>query len=348
MRRIWTSVSSGVVLVAMVVMVCATPVDFVVWTPGQVTDLLGSDGAQPLIEISGGRTHAVTGQILATSMDQTSQTSQVTLPQVIANYLYPNHAVFPRDAVYSPGRTATETTESRRQDIQSSREQAIASGVRQAGIDVVERPKLLAVRQNGPSYNILFPGDFILAIDNVSMSTPSDIPQYIRNNKQVGDQVVVTVFRPGAGEAQTVTIPKLAGSSTDGTVPTMGTTPGTGYLYSPEITLSMDVDQGDPSQGLALALATYDLLTDSDGTAGQTVAATGAISFAGDVSAVSGINEHAASAWRAHATMLVIPQANCSDITGQFPGMDIVPVATLEDAVNAVHNHSLGTELPRC
>jgi len=332
----------------MAALVCTTSTDFVVWAPGASTDLLGSRDGNPLIVISDSKDHAASGEILATSMVQTSQTARVTLVSVISNYLKPNHAVLPRDAVYSPGRTATETIDTLRQEIESSREEAIASGVRQAGIEVVERPKLLAVRQNGPSFNLLFPGDFILAIDNVPMSTPSDIPQYIRNNKSVGDQVVVTVLRPGSADPETVTIPSLAGASTNNAIPTMGTTPGNGYLYSPLVGFTMDVDQGDISQGLALALATFDLLTDDDDTAGQTVAAVGTISFEGDVSAVSGINEHAESALNAGASMLLIPQDNCTDLTESFTGMDIIPVATLSDAVDAVHSRTAGEPLPHC
>jgi len=332
----------------MAVIVGAAPTDFVVWAPGASTDLLGTQSGTALLEISDAQTHTASGEILATSMVQSSQTARVTLPSVVVNYLKGNHEVLPRDAVYSPGRTQTETIDSLRQEIESSREQAIASGVRQAGIEVVEHPKLLAVRQNGPSFNILFPGDFILAIDNVPMSTPIDILQYIRGQKAVGDQVVVTVLRPGTSEPQAVTIPSLAGASTNNAIPTLGTTPGTGYIYSPQIAFTMDVDQGDPSQGLALALATFDLLTEDDDTAGQTVAAAGVISFEGDVSKVSGINEHALSAMNGHATLFLISQDNCADLTQEFSGMDIVPVATLQDAVDAVHNHSVGAPLPRC
>jgi len=332
----------------MTAIVCVVPTDFVVWAPGESTDLLGVQSGVPLIQVSEERDHAATGEILATSMVQTSQTARVTLPSVVINFFMTNHAVLPRDAVYSPGRTQTETTDSLRQEIESSREQAIAAGVRQAGIEVTERPKLLAVRQNGPSYNILFPGDFILAIDNVPMSSPADIPAYIRGNKSVGDQVVVTVLRPGDSEPQAVTIPRLAGTSADGTIPTLGTTPGTGYLYYPTVSFTMDVDQGDPSQGLALALATFDLLTEDDNTAGQIVAATGVISFEGDVSRVSGINEHAMSAMSANASLLLIPRANCADLTQDFTGMDIVPVTTLRDAVNAVHQHGAGMPVAHC
>lgn len=351
MQRIWTSVSSAIVLIAMAVIVCVTPTDFVIWAPGESTDLLGSQSGTPIIMIANGEAHAASGEILATSMVQTSQTARVTLPNVVANYFKPNHAVLPRGAVYSPGRTQTETTDTLRQTIESSREQAVAAGVRQAGITVEEHPKLLAVRQNGPSYNLLFPGDYILAIDTEPMSTPSDMVAYIRGQKQVGDLVVVTVQRPGDTEPQQVTIPGLAGTSTNNLIPTLGTTPGPGYLYTPSVTVTMDVDSSDPSQGLAIALATVDLLTEEDNTAGQLVAATGVISYDEDVTHVTrvdGINEHAMSAMNSLATMLLIPQDNCADLTESFFGMDIVPVSTLHDALDAVRDHSTGAPLPHC
>ena len=355
MRKIWTTISSAVVLIAMAVIVFTTPTDFVIWAPGSSTDLLGASSGVPIIEIANGPDYAASGEILATSMVQTSQTARVTLPSVVVNYMKPNHAVLPRDAVYSPGRTETETIDSLRQTIQSSREEAIAAGVRQAGIPVEEHPKLLAVRQNGPSYNLLFPGDYILAIDTEPMNTPSDMVTYIRTQKKVGDQVVVTVLRPGSPQELQVTIPSLAGSSTNSAIPTLGTTPGNGYLYSPSIDVTMDVDSGDPSQGLAVSLATYDLLSEQDNTAGQVVAATGVISYEDDndekvtrVTRVTGINEHATSAMNSFATMLLIPKDNCADLTESFAGMDIVPVSTLQEAVDALHNHSAGAPVPHC
>ena len=345
MKKIWTPISAAIVLTAMTGFVLLTPVNFVIWAPGPATDLLAVNNGRPVIDITGVDPHGSSGSILSTSMVATSQDSTVTLPTLIISYILPNRAVMPRDAVYSPGQNLDEAQEARRTSIETSREQAMAAGVRQAGIEVIEGPKVLTVRPNGPANAILLPGDFIVAIDGTPMSTENDVRQYIRNNKQVGDQVVVTVLR--LGQTQILTVPKLQGSSTDGTLPTMGTTIGTGYLYTPNIRLNIDASMGDPSQGLALALATFDLLTASDHIQGSVVAAAGRISASGEVTAVEGINEHAASAASASATIMIIARDNCADITGRFPDLSIVPVTTLQEAVEALTAHSKG-DLPTC
>jgi len=345
-KRVWTLVSSAVLVIVMAVAIAVTPTNFVAWAPGPTVALLGPAGSQPIFQIAGREPSGLAGQIMTTSMTQTGQTSALTLPFLVMDYFLPNHNVLPRDTVYPSGQSTSEATDAHRQDIQASRAEAMAAGVKQAGITVVERPSVTAVRQNGPSNQLLLPGDFILAIDGTTMNTTNDIRQYIRN-KQVGDQVVVTVLR--GNTTLQVTIPKLAGSSTDGTVPTLGITGGTGYSYPVTIQFDQDVDQGDTAQGLALALATYVILADDADISGLTMAAVGNISAAGDVSAVSGINEHAISAWQGHATILFIPQANCSEIADQTNGMAIVPVTSLSDAVSALHNHiANGTAWPHC
>jgi PDZ domain-containing secreted protein len=163
----------------------------------------------------------------------------------------------------------------------------------------------------------------------------------------VGDQVVVTVLRNGT--THKITIAKLAGSSSDGTVPTLGAQIEQGYSYTPQIHLTLDIDQGDPSQGLALALATYELLTEVSLVSSDVVAAVGILSADGKVSAVAGINQHARSAWNAHAGVLVIPMANCSVFTDRYPGMTILAVETLDQALTALNDLAIpGSSLPHC
>jgi PDZ domain-containing protein len=299
------------------------------------------------MSITGVPSHSSSGKILATSMVQTGQTSTINLPELIINYLLPSRAVLPRDAVYSPGQSVEEALRVRRSDVETSREAALAAGVRQAGIKVSEGPKIVNVGPQGPAYQILEIGDFIVAIDDTPMSTAHDVRQYIRNNKQVGDQIVVTVLRNQ--ETLVLSIPKLQGSSTDGTVPTMGTTVGTGYLYAPEIRFRVDVDSGAPSEGLALALTTYDMLTETDVIDGAIIAAAGRVAASGEVTPVVGISEHAHSAANARAELFFMPRLNCSDLHGDFTGMTIIPVESLTQVEDALKEYVQGgARIPRC
>jgi len=348
MRRIWTLVSAAVVFVAMAVTVGLAPTGFVSRAPGVALDVTSQQGSQPVIEVDGAQPLPQSGLILAASMVQSGQDERVSLLRLVIDYFLPNHEVLPRDNIYPSGQTAGEAADDAQQAVQSSRAQAMAAAVTQSGGNVIERPEVVAVRQSGPSYQKLFPGDLIVAIDNTPVQTDNDVLNYIRNNKQIGDQVVVTVLR-GAIESK-VTIDKLVGSSTDMTVPSIGVSQwGTGYSYSPSIQIATPAGQADPAQGLPLALATYDLLTGNDATGGKIIAAAGQIAADGTVSAVSGINEYATSAANAGATVFLIPSANCSDINDTFHGMAIVPVADLDGALTDLNAYNTaGTALPQC
>lgn len=354
MKRIWTIITSATVLIAMTLTFTFAPTDFVIRTPGPTLELLNPD--QPLVQVGVGLGRDSTGQILATSMTMTDENTKVGLGSVIHSYLSLSDDVLPRNAVFSSGKTSSDTIESNRTAIESSREQAIAAGVRQAGIEVIELPKVISVRQAGPAYQLLFPDDFILEIDNNAMTNENEVREYIRT-KHVGDPVVLTIIR--GDQKMTVPIAKLAGSSSDGTVPTIGVILGTGYRwgkslgngdwqYDPAVKLNMDIAQGDVDQGLALALATYDLLTTTDNTADEIVAAAGKINAAGEISYVSGINEHIASAFRAHATLMFVPRANCADMVDQFPEMTIAPVGTLAEAAQVLDERPKKVNPPVC
>jgi PDZ domain-containing protein len=331
----------------MVIVSIVVRVPYVVWEPGATTNLLGTTGSLRIVDIQGQEPAETTGKILATSMVQSSASSSITLPALIANYLRPNRSVMPADAVLTQGELRPEALDARRIETQASREQAMAAGVRVTGGKVVERPKIIAVRANGPAHNILYSGDFIRAIDDTPMSTENDVRLYLRNNKQVGGQAVVEVQR--GSEVLIVTVAKLVGSPSDGTIASMGVTIGTGYLYQPSIKVNLPLDVSHPSQGLALGITTVDLLHNKDLTQGITLAAVGRVSSTGEVTRVAGINEHAQSAANQRATLFLIPIDNCLDISLAFPGMTIVPVSTLKEAVEVVDRWNDSTaEIPSC
>jgi len=339
MKRAWTAIGAGAVVVAMALVVWLAPTGYVLRAPGPAVDLLA--GTSPLLVSSAGTT--VPGaDVLATSMDQTGQAERVSLPRVIDAYLQPNHDALPRDAVYPPGQDAAGAAAAHEQVVATSREAALVAGARLAGITVLERVRVAGVWQKGPAYQVLYVGDYILQIDETPMQAAADVPAYIQSSHKPGDQVVVTVLRGDLSQKVTI---KLVGSSADGTVPTLGVTCDMGYWYTPRVDVMMSVDRGDPAQGLALALATYVLLYPGATTPGV-VAAVGVVAPDGTVSDVAGITEHAASAWAAHATTLLIPAGNCAGLARTYPGMTIVPVHSVSEAVNVLS--VTGAPLPHC
>ncbi len=337
MKRRWTVVSAALVLVVTALIIAVTPIDFVLRSPGPLVTLVGPDTDPPVIQVSGYPVERPQGTVWATTIDQSAPGDRVTLLQAVFHYLRPAQDVLPRDVVYTAGQTSA--------DAGQAADQALAAGVRQAGLSVTEQAMVQSVREGGPASGLLLVGDLIIRMDNTDMGTAEQVRAYIRE-RQIGDTVVVVVKRRDI--ELTIPIENLVASVTNATIPTMGDTLTTGYTYSFDIKLS---DSGQAvagaDHGLALALATYDLLTPGDDTAGWSVAAVGQVTSSGQVSGVTGINEHVASASQAQADLVLIPAQNCGDLEDPNPAVTVVPVATLSQAVEALRNRG-SQNLPHC
>jgi PDZ domain-containing protein len=114
--------------------------------------------------------------------------------------------------------------------------------------------------------------------------------------------------------------------------------------FDVKVTLGREI--GGPSAGLIFALAIYDLITPGELTGGRYVAGTGTIDPAGAVGPIGGIQQKIAGALENGATIFLVPADNC-DEAGRSPladEIDLVKVATMDDAVAALRAYSEGTQ----
>ncbi|MFF3512257.1 S16 family serine protease [Streptomyces sp. NPDC002573] len=128
------------------------------------------------------------------------------------------------------------------------------------------------------------------------------------------------------------------------------------YLHVSEkdvkVTLKL-ADVGGPSAGLLFTLGIIDKL-DGDGaggelTGGRTVAGTGTIDAAGDVGAVGGVALKVQAARRDGATVFLVPKEECTDARAELPkGLRLVPVTTLNEAVESLVAVEKGKSVPSC
>ncbi|MCB5911028.1 S16 family serine protease [Streptomyces pinistramenti] len=129
-----------------------------------------------------------------------------------------------------------------------------------------------------------------------------------------------------------------------------------GHLHkSPKdvkVTLRL-ADIGGPSAGLMFALGIIDKL-DGDGaghdlTGGRTIAGTGTITADGTVGPVGGVPLKTQAAHRDGATVFLVPQRECADARAELPrGLRLVPVTTLDGAVDALKALKDGGKVPAC
>lgn len=112
-------------------------------------------------------------------------------------------------------------------------------------------------------------------------------------------------------------------------------------------------DVGGPSAGLMFALGIVDKL-DGDGaghdlTGGRTVAGTGTITAGGKVGAVGGVPLKTQAARRDGATVFLVPRKECADARAELPkGMRLIPVSTLDGAVDALKALRTRDKVPSC
>ncbi|MFJ3948451.1 hypothetical protein SLV14_005027 [Streptomyces sp. Je 1-4] len=112
-------------------------------------------------------------------------------------------------------------------------------------------------------------------------------------------------------------------------------------------------DVGGPSAGLMFALGIVDKL-DGDGaghdlTGGRTIAGTGTITAGGKVGAVGGVPLKTQAARRDGATVFLVPRKECADARAELPkGMRLIPVGTLDGAVDALKALRTGGKVPSC
>ncbi|MZE79255.1 S16 family serine protease [Streptomyces xinghaiensis] len=119
-----------------------------------------------------------------------------------------------------------------------------------------------------------------------------------------------------------------------------------------KVTLRL-ADVGGPSAGLMFALGIVDKL-DGDGrggdlTGGRTIAGTGTITADGRVGPVGGVPLKTRAAERDGATVFLVPAEECGDARAELPkGLRLIPVTSLEGAVNALTALERGGRVPHC
>ncbi len=348
-RQTWTAVVSAILFVVSAGVLAFTPTPFVTWTPGGTQDVLGTTAqGTPVITVEGLETHETTGELRLTTVYQTRADSALSLPEAMLAYVLPNRDVLPRWAVYPAGRSPEQVEEQERQLMKGAQDHAVVAALRSAGVTVRELPMVQAVRVSGPANGKLEPGDFVVKIDNVDVTTVDSVQAMIRD-KGVGQKLVVGYLRQGQPMSTTI---DTVGSANNGQLATVGVTWTTGYDHEPQVRYDgVDPEIGGGSAGLVFALAIYDRITPGDLLKGRKVAGTGGITASGQVTSIGGIQEKIAGAESQGTTVFLVPAANCADTSGVSTSMTLAKVGSLSDAITALRDlddPARAAQVPRC
>ncbi|MFP5416127.1 MAG: PDZ domain-containing protein [Actinomycetes bacterium] len=331
-RQTWTAAVAALLFVLSAAVVAMMPVPFVTFSPGSTHDLLADVDGRPAVEVEGLPSHQTTGEILLPTVAVTRADAPVSLPEVLYAHWAADRDVFPREAIYAAGSSATEIRAREAQLMAVAQSNATASALRAAGVEVRQIPMVQSVASAGPAVDKLFPGDFVLEIDGKPTPNVASVREEIEK-RSIGESVTFTVLRDRQPLAVTL---DTAASKTQAGVPVWGGNLVMGYSYAPRVEFGFDDGVGGSSAGLMMAMAVFDLVTPESLTGGRIVAGTGAIDGAGNVSAVSGVRERLAGAEGAGAEVFLVPSANCVDLVGVSSTVRVVSVSTLDAAINSL------------
>jgi len=208
-----------------------------------------------------------------------------------------------------------------------------------------DAPELRACR-------VLQVGDVLLSVDvdgrdgapsvTKDIDVLSDVSEAL-TGAEVGDVVTLTVRSIGAPDDQerVVEVALMESPSEPGRV-IIGFNPRDTRTVQLPVEIDIDTDSiGGPSAGLAFTLALIDALTPGELSPPGGVAVTGTMSGDGEVGPIGALVQKAVAVRRSGAELFLVPSAqSVNDLaaarSAAGPGVEIVPVATLEEAVAAL------------
>lgn len=329
-QRSRTLLISGALTVVLAVIISLIPAPYAIYAPGPVRNVLGKQGSERLISITGAPTYQPTGELDMTTIEvYGGPGSRLSLPQVLQAWISRSQAVLPQDEVFPPGQTEEQVDTENAAEMSESQQSATAAGLREAGFVVRETVTIAEVSESAPAAAVLRKGDVLLGVNGTTTADSAALRTQISALKP-GEPVTLRVRRDGSTrELRTTTINQESRTIL-------------GVGLDPKFEFPVDVkfvtrEVGGPSAGMMFALGIYDLLTPGELTGGTQIAGTGTIDPAGTVGRIGGIPQKMVGARRAGARWFLAPAGNCDEVVGNIPdGLRVVRTSTLHEARTAI------------
>ncbi|HEV3380773.1 MAG TPA: PDZ domain-containing protein [Trebonia sp.] len=341
-RRSLTLLISGLATLAALAVAVLVPVPYVILSPGPTLNTLGDQGGQPLITITGHRTYPTTGNLnMVTVSSEGGPGVNLNIFEALQAWFDSSEAVVPESEIYPAGQSAQQTDQEDTAEMTGSQETAQAAAFTQLHIPYQTQVAIVATAPGTPAAGVLKAGDVITAVDGTAVTGMTQLTSLITAHP-AGTVLHLTVLRAGK------TIPVNVKTKESGGKPIIGVEVQENYKFPFTVKISVG-DIGGPSAGTMFALGIIDKLTQDNLTGGKFIAGTGEITPAGQVEAIGGIQQKMVGARDAGATVFLAPAGNCSDVVGAIPpGLRVVKVSTLSQAITYLEDLKAGKPVPSC
>jgi Lon-like protease len=327
-----TVLVGAILVVVLTWLVGSVTVPYVELRPGPTFNTLGKlDSGKEVIEVKDHASSTSAGQLRFVTV---SVIDQLSLLDALRGWWQDDAAVIPRELIYPPDQTTAEVEKQNADDFKESQSSAETAALTRLGYPI--KVSVDKVTTGMPADGVLKPGDVIVSVNGEKVTSAGQLGELVRG-KPVGTELKIDVVRDG--KPQTVTIKTAAGENGASQV-------GIGLKEDQPhpFTLAIPVDDvGGPSAGLMLALGIIDKLDPVDLTGGKVIAGTGSIDNAGAVGPIGGVPQKLVAAKRDGATYFFTPKDNCAEaVANSLPGLPLVKVGTLDDALSALQTIRAG------
>jgi Lon-like protease len=287
--------------------------------PGPAKDV------EPLIHVSGHQVFGSGGKLVLTSVSG----SPVNLFQALGAWVDPSKSLVSETLFVLPGETQQQATNRALSDMDESKlDAAYVVLSRVAGYpDAHGRGVLVEnVYQDCPAQGRVFVGDLILSVDGSPVASESDFERLVGGIPS--DRPVHLSGKAGGKPFSAAVVRRRCSGSPR---PLIGITTIDNFPF--HVSISSD-EIGGPSAGLMWALGLYDLLTPGDLTGGRVIAGTGVIDLDGRVGPIGGVQSKIAAARASGARVFLVPRGNLAEGRPAAEGITLVPVRTLQQALD--------------
>ncbi len=341
-RRALTLLVAGIGAAVLALAGAVLPVPYVVLSPGPTFNTLGSQNGKPLITVSGHKVYPTAGHLnLVTVSFQGGPGNEIDLYTALGAWLSSHDAVVPQAELFGTSTNVRQVQQQNVQEMTDSQELATAAALNELKIGFTTVVIVAATVPGMPASPVLHVGDVITAVGGTPVSSANRAASLIRAHRP-GAPVELTFSRNG--KVRTV---RLVTKSEHGQ-------PQVGIVVSEQFKFPFAVrirvgDIGGPSAGMMFALGLVDKLSPDNLAAGRFIAGTGEIDAKGHVSAIGGIQQKMVGARNQGATIFLAPASNCPDVRASVPpGLRIVKVSTLGQAVHDLQAINAGKPVPSC
>jgi len=341
-RRALTMLVAGIGAALLALTGALLPVPYVVLSPGPTFNTLGAVNGKPLITVAGHPVYPAVGHLnLVTVSYQGGPGDEINLYTALRFWLSPHDAVVPQEELFGANSNPKQVQQQNVQEMTDSQQLATAAALRELKIGFTTVVTVAGTVKGMPAHSVLRAGDVITAVDGTPVSSAGKAAALIRG-RHPGAPIGLTISRGGRARAVRLVSRSQRGQAVIGVY--------VSEQFRFPFTVQIRVgDIGGPSAGMMFALGLVDKLTPGDLTGGRFVAGTGEIDAGGNVGAIGGIQQKLVGARDEGATIFLAPAGNCSDVRGNIPpGLRVVKVGTLSQAVQDLDAIKAGRSVPSC